>query len=171
GGFFERAIIPGQTMMDDIMDEYTKKIARGLVDAKDSNIPTPAPGDDASRRNIQRMHNYFAACMDETRHIKDGREPLVHEIARRVIRLYSVPGSPIEPKKPPGVAIKKDGITGQFLGNGQTSFINPPGERDNAARQIDLSYTIGELLRIGLVTFINLSVSQNHYDQTLNRMS
>ncbi|KAF9362274.1 hypothetical protein BGX34_006481, partial [Mortierella sp. NVP85] len=170
GGFFERATTPGQTMMDDIMDEYTEKIARGLMDAKDPNTPKPTPGDDASRRNIERMHNYFTACMDETQHIKAGREPLKREMKERVFRLYSVPGSPVGPEKSLGDTIR-DGITGQFLGNCQTTFINPREEHVNAPGYHELSTEIGYTLQIGVVTFINLIVDQNRYDQTLGRMS
>ncbi|KAF9344578.1 hypothetical protein BGX34_005515, partial [Mortierella sp. NVP85] len=159
GGFFERATIPGQNMMDPIMEEYTEKIARGLVDAKDPNAPKPTPGDDASRRNIERMHNYFAACVDETQHIKAGREPLKREIQKMVER-YRVSGSPIDPKMSLGVTIR-DGITRQFLRNGRTIFINPP----------HISPAIAILLRDGLITFINLSVDQDDDDPTINRMS
>ncbi|KAF9343893.1 hypothetical protein BGX34_006237, partial [Mortierella sp. NVP85] len=163
GGFFERATTPGQTMMDDIMDKYTKKIAHRLMDAKDPNTPKPTPGDDASIRNIQRMHNYFAACMDETRHKEVGRIPLVYEL-RRMVKIFSVPGSPIEPKKSLGVTIR-DGITGQFLGNSRTTFFDPPSAAHN------LSLAIADILHDGLITFINLSVDQDGDDPTINRMS
>ena len=137
------------------------------MDAKDPNIPKP-PSDDASRRNIQRMHNYFAACMDETQHINAGREPLKREI-EEMVKIYRVPGSPITPRK--GVTIKKDGITGQFFGNGWITFISPPDEHYSASSEMDLSGVIGKLLRDGLVTFFKLSVDQDNDDPTLNRMS
>ncbi|KAK3828380.1 MAG: hypothetical protein J3Q66DRAFT_322513 [Benniella sp.] len=171
GGFFERATTPGQTMMDSVMEENTKKIAYGVMNATDPSTPKPPRDDNASLRNIRRMHSYFAACMNETQHKMVGREPLVYQITEKVVKSYSVPGSPIEPKTPPGATIKKDGITGQFLGNGQITFINPSEERGNTARLYDLSVAIGYFLRIGLITFIDLSVSQDHYDQTLNRMT
>ncbi|KAF9343106.1 hypothetical protein BGX34_007217, partial [Mortierella sp. NVP85] len=136
--------------------------------AKDPNIPKP-PGDDASRRNIKRMRNYFAACVDETQLNKDGREPLKRKI-EEIVRIYRVPGSPLTPMKSFSVTTKKDSITEQFLGNGRTTFISPPDERDNAASSLALSGVIGELLRNGTVTFIKLSVHQDNDDPTLNRM-
>ena len=108
--------------------------------------------------------------MDETQHIKAGREPLKHEI-EKMVRIYLVHGSPIEPKNPLDVTIKKDGITGQFLRNGRTTFISPHDGLTYPTSQIFLSIAIGYLLRNGLITFINLSVGQDHDDPTLNRMS
>ena len=104
--------------------------------------PKPAPGDEVSSRNIQRMRSYYAACMNNDQHNKAGREPLVRQL-EQMVQFYPVPESPIQLKKAPRATSNKDG----------------------------LSTATGQLIRGGLRTIIRLSVIPDINDPTRNLMS
>ncbi|KAF9343758.1 hypothetical protein BGX34_006399, partial [Mortierella sp. NVP85] len=158
-------------MMFKIDKKINETVVR-LVNAKDPDTAKPDMKDQATVRNIQRMHNNFAACMDEAQRTKAGREPLRRHL-ELVVKIYSVPGSPIEPKKAPGVTIKKNIITGQFLRNHWTTFINPSVEFNKATgdnKKNELSAITGQFLRDGLTALIGLPIYQDLKVPTLNRM-
>ncbi|KAF9354252.1 hypothetical protein BGX34_011124 [Mortierella sp. NVP85] len=123
-------------------------------------------------RNVQRMHDNFAACMDEARLSKAGREPLRRQL-EKVVKAYPVPDSPIQPKKAPGVTIQKDGMTGQFLRNGWTPSINLPMEHTRATggnNKDNLSTMIGQFLRKSFEPLITLTTKQYVVEPTQNRI-
>ncbi|KAK3828378.1 MAG: hypothetical protein J3Q66DRAFT_434918 [Benniella sp.] len=171
GGFLDQAR-PGEAYMDDKMDAKTDEITYGLVKPGDPYEPKPDPKDLASIRNIQRMHNNFVACMDETQHSKVGLKPLMRQLDQ-VVQLYPVQGSPIQPKKAPGVTIVKYGITGQFLRNSWTTSINLSigyNRATGGSNKNDLSAITGYFLQNGLTTLIKLSVKQDYRDPKRNLM-
>ncbi|KAK3828379.1 MAG: hypothetical protein J3Q66DRAFT_383130 [Benniella sp.] len=179
GGFFDNATNPNDgtwrysyPVMLTKMDKKTNEILHELVNATDPKTPKPDPKDQVSIRNIQRMHDNFAACMDEAQLSKAGSEPLMRQLDQ-VVQLYPVPDSPIQPKKAPGVTIKKDGITGQFLRNGWTSSVNLPMEHTGVTggnNKGNLSAIIGQFLRNGFEPLITLTTKPFIAEPTQNQI-
>ncbi|KAK3828382.1 MAG: hypothetical protein J3Q66DRAFT_434922 [Benniella sp.] len=128
GGFYERVTIPEDRWKYgylNMVDTGNTKLVKQLVTSGDPSAPKPVRGDKVSSRNIQRMQDYYAACMDDHQLIKAGREPLVQQL-EQVVQLYSIPDSPIQHNKAHDAKNDKDALstlTGQFLRNGLTTFV------------------------------------------------
>ncbi|KAF9358806.1 hypothetical protein BGX34_008755 [Mortierella sp. NVP85] len=160
----------GQSTMNDILQAKADEIVKGLANPEDPNTPKPDSKDQASVRNVQRMHINFAACMNEAQHIKAGRDPLKRRL-EEMVKTYSVPGSLIEPRKVPGVTIKKNGITGQFLHNGWTTSINLSigySKATGGNTKNDLSAITGQFLGNGLTTLVKFGVFGDERNPNLN---
>ncbi|KAF9358810.1 hypothetical protein BGX34_008759 [Mortierella sp. NVP85] len=142
GGFYEReSSLEGDIDYSRKIDTRNKELVKKLVTAGDPSAPKPASGDGVSSRNIHRMQNHYAACMDEDQLAKAGREPLVRQLGQ-VVQLYPVSESPIQHNKAPGVTNSKNA----------------------------LSAAIGRLLQSGLKTFITLSVFSDINEPTRNML-
>ncbi|KAF9358805.1 hypothetical protein BGX34_008754 [Mortierella sp. NVP85] len=159
GKFLDNAE-PGDSYLDDIVRGLSDEIVLRLANPEHPKTPKPDPKDQASVRNVQRMHTNFVACMNEAQRVKAGREPLKREL-EKVVKAYPVPGSLLESKKAPGVTIKKDGITGQFFRDGWKTSINLSIGYSKAIggnTKNDLSAITGQFLGEGLSAFFKLIV-------------
>ncbi|KAK3828356.1 MAG: hypothetical protein J3Q66DRAFT_383109 [Benniella sp.] len=167
GKFLDQAK-PGNSYLDDILQGQSDEIVHRLANPEHPKTPKPDPKDQASVRNVQRMHTNYVACMNEAQRVKVGREPLKREL-EKVVKAYPVPGSLLESKKAPGVTIKKDGMTGQFLRDGWTTSINLSIEysRSTGDNKNNLSAIVGQFLGNGLSSFFKVIVDQladqDHY--------
>ncbi|KAF9358807.1 Membrane metallo-endopeptidase-like 1 [Mortierella sp. NVP85] len=161
GKYLKERSGPGWSIMGGWIEVATNEILYRVTNPEHPKTPIPDPKDQASVRNAERMHNYFSACMnEEAQVIKAGREPLKREL-ENMVKTYSVPGSLIEPKKAPGVTIKKDGITGQFLHNGWTTSINLSigySKATGGNTKNDLSTITGQFIANGLTALVRLTV-------------
>ncbi|KAF9349780.1 hypothetical protein BGX26_011973 [Mortierella sp. AD094] len=131
GAFYEREIIPNDAAIfgyANVVNDKNNDIIRAIATPGDPNAPKVAAGDIVNRRNIEKIQNYYASCMDETQIAKVGRQPLVDEI-RQLTQLYHVADSDLTNYKSAKRAIPEAGrlalstIIGQSLGKGSASFI------------------------------------------------
>ncbi|KAK3828355.1 MAG: hypothetical protein J3Q66DRAFT_409749 [Benniella sp.] len=159
---------PGDSYVNDILQSKADEIVYRFVNPEHPWTPKPDPKDQASVRNVQRMHTNYVACMNEAQQSKAGREPLKREL-EKVIKAYPVPGSLLESKKAHGVTINKNGLTGQFLRDGWTTSINLSigYNRATGDNKNGLSAITGQFLGNGLSSFFKVTVNQladpDHY--------
>ncbi|KAF9354253.1 hypothetical protein BGX34_011125 [Mortierella sp. NVP85] len=161
----------GESIMNAAVQTKADEIVQRLVNPELRDTAKPDPKDPGSANNVRRMHDTFTACMNEAQIFKAGRVPLQREL-EKVVKAYSVPGSPIQPKKAPGFTINwKNGIEGQFLRNSWTTSIINLSIGYNMATDNDkkneLSAIMGQFLGNGLTTLIKLQVDQD--DEKLDR--
>ncbi|KAG0230178.1 hypothetical protein B0O80DRAFT_149533 [Mortierella sp. GBAus27b] len=139
GGFIERMEIPEGFASYGNLDVIQMRnigIIKGFV--------TPGHGpkadSDVAKRNIEKMQNYYAACMDDATLVKLGRRPMVDQI-QRFTDIYSVPKSPIQHKKTTATANRHS-----------------------------LSIAIGQALKTGVTAFVKHYISSDIYHPTRNLM-
>ncbi|KAF9958922.1 hypothetical protein BGZ65_001057, partial [Modicella reniformis] len=125
GGFYQRETLPKNTKVYSylkLMQLKNNELVQQLVKTDDPLAPKAAEGDDVASRNIQRMHDYYTACMDEAQLGKVGRQPLLNKI-HQMVQLYSVPGSLIQQGDlPPTKKGALSNVIGQNIRNGWSSF-------------------------------------------------
>ncbi|CAO3572348.1 unnamed protein product [Mortierella alpina] len=113
-----------------------------------AEIPQIPSEDTAARRNLQKLRDFYASCMDEAQLRRVGRQPLLDEI-RTIVNLFPVKGSPFE-------ALQNTThleASGRPLMNA-TSGIFPQA----------LSETLGYFYKLGLYAFASLTTRRASSD-------
>ncbi|KAF9290237.1 hypothetical protein BGZ68_007585 [Mortierella alpina] len=104
--------------------------------------------DAAGRRNLQKLRDFYASCMNETQIARLGRQPLLDEI-KTIVNLFPVKDSPFGSLQD---AIGLE-VSGRPLMNA-TSGIFPEA----------FSEALGHLYKLGLYSFISLTTQRQTYD-------
>ncbi|KAF9349781.1 hypothetical protein BGX26_011974 [Mortierella sp. AD094] len=92
GNFYEEAVIPDYSTSTgnlQFIDEQIDDLIRAIATPGDPISPKFSGDEAVNKRNIEKIQNYYASCMNEAQQDKVGREPLINEI-QKLIDLYSV---------------------------------------------------------------------------------
>ncbi|KAF9933256.1 hypothetical protein FBU30_006024 [Linnemannia zychae] len=96
GGFEDTHEIPSDGASIgpfDILNSSNRRVLRLILDPSLGKSPKAAPGDVAAERNIKKIQDLFASCMDEATILKVGRKPLVDEL-QKLIKAFPASDSP-----------------------------------------------------------------------------
>ncbi|KAG0020163.1 Endothelin-converting enzyme 1 [Entomortierella chlamydospora] len=99
-------------------------LIRSIATPGDPRSPTFSDDDIINKRNLEKIQNYYASCMDEARLVEIGRQPLISEI-KKLIQIYNVHGSDLAmySSKKGATLLENDihalsAVIGQYLKNG-----------------------------------------------------
>ncbi|KAF9106491.1 hypothetical protein BGX27_009134 [Mortierella sp. AM989] len=132
GGFYEREEISDDGFIVNhasILQRKNLELIRAIATPGDPRSPKIPANDRVGRRNIKKIQNNYASCMDEALLDEIGRQPLVDDI-RKLTQLYHVENSDLFKHSSVKRAILPEAdrhtlstVIGQSLGRGSESFI------------------------------------------------
>ncbi|KAG0241556.1 hypothetical protein BGX31_001078 [Mortierella sp. GBA43] len=117
-----------------------KRVIRSIVAGEKSGL-SASNGSESAQRNIQKLKDLYASCMDEEQIAKPGRQPVRDEV-QKLLSIFSVSGSALS------------------TGEAQSSMSGSTGQVDKVA----LSKALGHLNKLGLDSFSSIGVSSDSKD-------
>ncbi|KAF9171855.1 hypothetical protein BGX21_009732 [Mortierella sp. AD011] len=95
GNLYEKAVIPDYSISAgtlESLEDHVNNLIRAIATPGNPRLPKFTGDETVNKRNLGKIQNYYASCMDEAQQDKAGREPLLNQI-QNLIELFSVQDS------------------------------------------------------------------------------
>ncbi|KAF9099985.1 Endothelin-converting enzyme 2 [Mortierella sp. AM989] len=147
GGFIEREEIPADqdaVGYFHIIRDQNNRVIRSIVTPGSGNLNAQSGEDGPSQRNIKKMQDLYASCMNEDEITRIGRQPVVDEV-QKLLDVFNIPNSALA-----------------------SSSFTQEGSSPTIIDKDTLSKTLAYLSRMGFESFNSFDVSADAKDPLRN---